>query len=178
MALATIAAVSGALALLLKQDSTPGVEITLPTPTPPLESKVHVSGAVRFPGVYVFEENDRLEDVVNAAGGLLPDADVSVINLAARLRDEQSYHLQSLGETPSPNADAPSSPEDGLIDINSASADDLTALPGIGAVRASAIVAHREAHGPFSAIEDILDVDGIGLGTYREIRGLIRVIHP
>lgn len=175
LVIAAIAAISGALALLLRNDSNPGIEIVLPTPTPTPELKVHISGAVRSPGVYTFQDGDRLQDVVNAAGGLLPEADPSAVNLAERMRDEGQFHIPKVGETPAITPSTDSAPEDLLIDINIASVPLLQTLPGIGEVRAAAIVEYRETRGPFRTTLDIMKVSGIGSGVYEDIRDLIRV---
>ena len=82
-----------------QQDTTPGIEVSLPTPTPTPELKVYVSGAVAQPGVYSFREGDRLQEAVHSAGGLLPDADATTVNMAALLEDEQHYHLPLAGES-------------------------------------------------------------------------------
>ncbi len=106
LVIAAMAAISGALALLLRNDSNPGIEIVLPTPTPTPELKVHISGAVRSPGVYTFQDGDRLQDVVNAAGGLLPEADPSAVNLAERMRDEgHSTYQRSVKRQLSPQVE-------------------------------------------------------------------------
>lgn len=175
LVIAAIAAISGALALLLRNDSNPGIEIVLPTPTPTPELKVHISGAVRSPGVYTFQDGDRLQDVVNAAGGLLPEADPSAVNLAERMRDEGQFHIPKVGEAPAITPGTESAPEDLLIDINTASVSLLRTLPGIGEVRAAAIVEYRETRGPFRTTLDIMKVSGIGSGVYEDIRDLIRV---
>ena len=97
--IATVAAVSSVLVLLLRPETSPGIEVSLPTPTPPPQLKVFVSGAVAQPGVYSFQEGDRLQEAVHSAGGLLPDADASAVNMAALLQDEQHYHLPLIEET-------------------------------------------------------------------------------
>jgi competence protein ComEA len=170
LVLAAIAALSGGIALLLRSEPDPGIEVVLPTSTPIPELKVHISGAVRLPGVYAIRRGDRVQDVVNAAGGLLPDADVSAVNLARRVGDEEHLHIPSVGDAPL------TTPEpDRRIDINSASLALLQTLPGIGEVKAKAIIDYREGNGPFQTPTDIMRVDGIGLQTYQNIRDLIRV---
>ena len=76
------------------------MEILLPTPTvaPDAETKVHISGAVRSPGVYAVADGDRLDEVVQAAGGLTDDADLAAVNLAARVKDENHWHIPVHGE--------------------------------------------------------------------------------
>ena len=189
---ATIAAVSGVLVLLLRPETSPGIEVSLPTPTPPPQLKVFVSGAVAQPGVYSFQEGDRLQEAVHSAGGLLPDADASTVNMAALLEDEQHYHLPLIEETstidasesshstttakdtsPTPDVTAPST--DNPIDINAASQARLQMLPGIGEVRAEAIIQFRKTYGPFGETSEITSVPGIGPATLENIRHLITV---
>ena len=165
--IATVAAVSGVLALLLQPDTNPGIEVSLPTPTPTPELKVYVSGAVAQPGVYSFREGDRLQEAVHSAGGLLPDADATTVNMAALLEDEQHYHLPLAGESKdsatsvpttasassnllstaenlSPTPDVATPSPDNPVNLNAASQARLQMLPGIGEVRAEAIIQFRE----------------------------------
>ena len=99
LAIATIAAISGVVALLIQRQTTPGIEVSLPVATPPPPVMIYVSGAVANPGVYEFQEGDRLQDVMLVAGGLLQDADPSAVNLSALLEDQQHYHFPKEGET-------------------------------------------------------------------------------
>ena len=195
--IATVAAVSGVLALLLQPDTNPGIEVSLPTPTPTPELKVYVSGAVAQPGVYSFREGDRLQEAVHSAGGLLPDADATTVNMAALLEDEQHYHLPLAGESkddkeistaapastnptlsarntsPTPDVAAPS--PDNPVNLNTAAQARLQMLPGIGEVRAEAIIQFREIHGPFGETSEVTSVPGIGPATFENIRHLITV---
>ena len=88
------------IALLLRPNSNAGVEITPPTATPTPELKVFVTGAVQSPGVYTLQQGNRVEDAVNAAGGLLPDADIRAVNMAKRVGDEEHFHVLGVGEAP------------------------------------------------------------------------------
>ena len=177
LGLAVLAAIAaGAFFLFRSSSSGGGIEIILPTSTvePRVELKVHISGAVRNPGVYQVEEGDRLVDVVEAAGGATEDADLSAVNLAERVADEDHWHIPGPGESvpaQEPAAQAVSK----KIDLNSATADELTGLPGIGPVKAESIVRHRENNGPFSRVDDLLDVSGIGTATLDSIRELVEV---
>ena len=189
---ATVAAVSGVLALLFRPETSPGIEVSLPTPTPPPQLKVYVSGAVAQPGVYSFQEEDRLQEAVQYAGGLLPDADTSAVNMAALLEDEQHYHLPLIEETStkaasesshstttakdtSPTPDVAALSPDDPVDINAASQKRLQLLPGIGEVRAEAIIQFRETYGPFGETSEVTSVPGIGPATLENIRHLITV---
>ena len=169
---AAAAAVAGVLYLLVSV-STPsdGMEIALPTPAPS-DIQVYVTGAVRGPGVYTVGADARLATAVEAAGGVTDEADLYAVNLAARLVDEAHWHIPTRGEAAAPAQQAGES-AGGRIDINSASVDSLVSLPQIGNVRAAAIVAYREANGPFASAEDLLNVTGIGPATLEAIRDLI-----
>ena len=174
-AVAAAAAVVGVLYLLLSA-STPsdGIEVVLATPAPSdiHDLQVYVTGAVREPGVYTVGANARLAAAVEAAGGATDEADLDAVNLAARLVDEAHWHIPTRGETAAPAQQAGKTAA-GKIDINSASVESLVSLPQIGEVRAAAIVAYREANGPFASAEDILNVAGIGPATLEAIRDLI-----
>lgn len=154
---------------------------------------VHVVGAVPRPGLYEFAEGARVQDAIDAAGGLLSTANVNAINLAALLGDGQqlSVPYQS-GQEPVGNASTlelpgsfdnndPASEEssiaaDGeLININTATLEELDSLPGIGPAIAQRIIDYRIENGPFSTIEEIMDVSGIGPATFDEIKDLIMV---
>lgn len=146
---------------------------------------VYVTGAVRHPDVYELPPGSLAVAAVEAAGGFTAEADPVAINLARRLDDGMQLHVPSLAEaapTPAPFSDpAPavrSVPVDlfaGLVNINMATAAELEALPGIGPSLAERILAHREANGPFTAVEEILDVSGIGEAKFDAIRDLISV---
>ena len=154
-----------ALALLARGDDAAQVRIVAPEPTADAaptatDIRVQVSGAVMSPGVYAMNNGDRVMNAIAAAGGVDPGADLSGINLALRVQDEAHYHVPTVGETPPPSPAGASSTSPGtggrgtssttnlLIDLNTASAQGLESLPGIGPVMAGRIVAHREVNGP------------------------------
>ena len=164
------------------------IQIIDPTPTPtqtPMPIHVHMTGAVQRPGVYLLPPESRLYQAVDAAGGLTSDADPERVNLADRIQDAQQVFIPRLGKTPPPSptpiaASLSRTTESGqlghgLININTASAADLDALPGIGPVYAARIIAYREAHGPFPSPAEIVQVKGIGTATYEKIKGRITV---
>ena len=132
---------------------------------------VHVSGRVVEPGVVLVAEGALVADVIAAAGGALSDANLALINLSRPVVGGE------LIEVPGPNGEATVLGGNGpdMIPLNSADAEELTALPGVGAVLARRIVAYRETHGPFTTAEDLLDVSGIGEAKLASIRELIRV---
>jgi competence protein ComEA len=150
---------------------------------------VHVIGAVPRPGLYKFPEGARVQDAIDAAGGLLAIANEDAINLAALLQDGQQLDIPyktgseptDLGTGPSdlPSSDlatpeATSSTTE-LININTATLEELDSLPGIGPTTAQKIIDYRTENGPFSAIEDIVNVSGIGPATFEDIKDLITV---
>ena len=178
LGVAIAASLAGAVVLLVRSSTSGGIiEIVLPTPAPErvAELKVYVTGAVHNSGVYVVREGDRLAEAVAAAGGATEEADMSAVNLAARVRDEDPWHIPVVGEVP-PATPAGGSKTTALsgpakVDLNSATAEELTKLPGIGPVLAQRIADHREANGRFAVVDDILNVNGIGRATLDKFRG-------
>ena len=152
------------------------------TETTGREIWVYVCGAVKCPGVYSLPEGARMFEAVDLAGGLLPQALPEVLDLAASLTDGQKVFIpdrdSQLSADPGPGFTAgiglSGADTDGRIDINKASSSELMELPGIGAVKAEAIVAYREQH-RFESIEDIRNVPGIKEGLFQKIKDLIRV---
>lgn len=145
-----------------------------PTPTPgPL--RVYVCGAVEFPAVYALPPGSLVEDAVAAAGGPTADADLDRINLAQELVDQQQITVPRRGEVtgPTPSPQTPATPQAGPVNLNTATAAQLEALPQIGPATAQDIVDFRETYGPFEAIEEILEIPGIGPSTFEQIRDLI-----
>ena len=146
---------------------------------------VYVSGAVANPGVYVVGEGSRLADVLLLAGGASAEADLTAVNLAAVVRDEDHWHVPKQGETSSADGGLVASGRDGgqgagmtaegRVDLNGADVETLKTLPGIGEVRARAIVGYREANGDFGSVDGLLEVDGIGVGIVEDIRELVSV---
>ena len=144
---------------------------------------VHVDGAVASPGVYELAiASPRVRDAVDAAGGLAQGADTSSMNLALPLGDGQKVHVPFEGEagaeadTNGGNAagSVPSSMPS-LVNINSATAEELDSLPGVGPSTAAAIVEDRDANGPFSSVEDLMRVSGIGEKKFAKLRDHICV---
>jgi competence protein ComEA len=143
------------------------------TPTPrPL--RVYVSGAVNRPDVYTLPPDSIVKDALMAAGGPAENADLDRINLALPVSDGQHVYVPLRGEVnppvqPPSDQRAPST----KININTADQAALDSLPGIGPVIAQRILDYRQANGPFDRIEDIMNVSGIGQGTFEKIRDLI-----
>lgn len=146
----------------------PPLAVTEPAAVSPGEITVHVSGAVTRPGLVSVAGERRVADAIAAAGGAATDADLERLNLAASVADGQQVVVPR--RTAAAIGDPPPGPDDHRIRVNVATAEELQRLPGVGPVLAARIVAHREANGPFRAIEDLLDVPGIGEGKLATLR--------
>lgn len=173
-----------AAGLILLVASPPrGEPITLPPAPTPAPIRVDVSGAVARPGVYPLPVGSRVQDAVEAAGGFLDNASQASLNLAMPLTDgskvlvpavpEPAARGQSAASGSTDPSDQPAVPT--LININTASADELMSLPGIGASKAAAIIRYRETNGPFTTIEQLMNVSGIGPATFESLKDLITV---
>lgn len=148
-----------------------------PASDPPGDLVVYVSGAVFYPDVYQLPPGARVKDVVEAAGGLRPDAAGERVNLAEPLHDAQHIHIPTtteLSTAPAPPAGSAAA-ADGLLDLNQASAADLEELPGIGPTLAERIVTRRVEQGPFHAVEELREVSGIGDKLFAQIAPLVTV---
>lgn len=119
---------------------------------------------------------DRIDDAIRAAGGLTVDADKSKINLAIKLTDEMKIHIYKKGESHSESINSlnNSNSNNKLVNINTASKEELCKLPGIGENKAKLIIEYREKH-KFTKIEDITKVSGIGKKTFEKIKNDITV---
>jgi competence protein ComEA len=137
---------------------------------------VHVSGAVRDPGVVTLPDGSRVADAISASGGAMPDARLDRLNLARRVDDGERIHVPRVGED-APPPEAPVSRgvlPDGRIDLNAASRAELETLPGVGPARAQAIIAERESR-PFRVPGDLRRVPGIGEATFQRLAPLVAV---
>lgn len=148
---------------------------------------VHVAGAVHSPGVYVLPVNSRVVDAVKAAGGATRSADVDAINLALPLVDSEQIVVPRRGEKivspKQPARDSSGSsrnttPKDqtsssSLVNINTATSTELEALPGVGPSTAKAIITYRETVAPFSSVDDLLRVSGIGPAKLEAMRAYV-----
>lgn len=137
---------------------------------------VDVAGWVRRPGVYEFAEGARVIDAIDAAGGARPGAVLSSLNLAAPLVDGTQVLVPKESQSaPTTETGTGTSGATGLVNVNSATNAELETLPGIGEVIAQAIVDHRTENGPFTSVEQLVDVSGIGDATLENIRELVTV---
>lgn len=135
------------------------------------EVVVHVAGAVSSPGVYTLPADSRVDDAVRAAGATA-DADLSQLNLAQKLADGQKITVPVAGATPADGSSAATTADSdngGLININTATQEELESLPSIGEVRAQAIITYREEHGGFRTIDELKEVSGIGDKIFADI---------
>ncbi len=152
--------------------------------------KIFVNGAVNQVDVYELPKGSRVQDAVEAAGGFSADAYTNNINLAAELNDGMQLFVSTQAEaellqsqlfiTPLQSSQpivhsSTSSSVEQRININTAMQDELETLPNVGPATAKNIITYREDHGRFEAIEDIMNVTGIGEGKFEDMQGLITV---
>jgi len=146
----------------------------LPSPTPP-SIVVDVGGRVRRPGLVTLPLGSRVADALRAAGGALRQHDLLSMNLAAKVSDGQLLLVGVPGATATTGAAAGAGGSTGPVNLNTATAEDLDALPGIGPVLAQHILDWRTAHGSFSSVDQLRDVSGIGDSTFADLAPLVTV---
>ncbi len=134
---------------------------------------VQVSGAVVKPGVYQVPAGSRVFVAVELAGGLTPEADEGSLNQAQALSDGQQVYVYALGEEYDRPGDVQAA--DGRVNLNTATAEELMSLPGIGQAKADSIISYRESSGGFQAIEDLMKIEGIKEGVFSKIKDRIRI---
>jgi competence protein ComEA len=139
---------------------------------------VHVVGAVRRSGLYRLTEGARVDDAIRQAGGATPRADLALVNLAAPLVDGQQVVVPARvrpvgGDTAGARPESALSGPPAAISLGTATLEQLDTLPGIGPVTAQRIVDWRQAHGPFSSVDDLDAVPGIGEARIEQLRDLV-----
>lgn len=163
-------------------------ELTTPTGSSPTEEPagaavsagmvvVDVTGAVRRPGVYTLRQGARIAEAISRAGGMTRHADSSLVNLAAPLADGEQVLVPARagagagvgGAAVAAVGSSPASP----VDLNTATVEQLDALPGIGPVTAQKIVDYRTQHGPFTSVDDLDAIPGIGPARIANLKGLV-----
>jgi len=151
--LVAIIAIGGIVAWSKYRGSQP-IEISIP-PSQELQGEIYIGGAVNNPGFYSLKAGDRIADIIQAAGGTTDSADLSSLKLYIPQTEEEQQPQK--------------------IDLNRAEAWLLQALPGIGEVRAQAIIDYRQQNKRFHSINELTKVEGIGVATYERIKHLITV---
>ena len=135
-------------------------------PKPAAVALVHVAGAVRTPGVYRLREGERIQDAIRRAGGTRPGADLNAINLAAKVADGQQVVVPRRGAAGAAaaavGAAAPGGPAQPPVSLNTATAEQLDTLDGVGPATAAKILDWRRQHGGFRSIDDLGEIPGIG----------------
>lgn len=157
-------------------------EVSTEVSEDPSQLVVDVKGAVAKPGLYTLEAGARVNDAVEAAGGLTSQADPKSINLAQKLSDEAVVYVASKDEnisvvasTTVSSAMSQDEKNTSLVNLNTATEADLQTVSGIGAKRAADIIAYREANGGFKSVDDLNNVSGIGDKTMESIRPYVTV---
>ena len=148
-------------------------------PEPVRKLLVHVVGAVRAPGLYELPEESRVDDAIREAGGAKAKAALELVNLAAPVADGQQVVVPLRGQlTAAPTGGPPGSPASsagGKVHLNSATLEDLDALPGIGPVTAQKILDYRTAHGAFQSVDELDAVPGIGPARLAQLKPLVEL---
>lgn len=160
-------------------------EINRPEETKEQESElifVYMCGAVRTPGVYELDNGARVYEAIALAGGMREDAAEAYVNQAQMLSDGEQIYIPTEEEVRQGNAvifpegdKSAGGTDNGKVNINTASEEELTTLTGIGNTRAKSIVEYREINGGFQTIEDLMKVDGIKEGVFEKIKDSITV---
>jgi competence protein ComEA len=158
---------------LVPINDTPQVEIS--TPHVVTSIKVYVAGAVKTPDVYELDEGSIVKDALKKAGGALDSADLVAINLARKINDGEEVVVPYKQSSTGASVASITTPSDSKININTATKSQLVSLPGIGDVKAQAIIDYRTKNGNFKRIEDIVNVSGIGEKTFESLKDLITV---
>ncbi|MDE3091565.1 MAG: helix-hairpin-helix domain-containing protein [Chloroflexota bacterium] len=171
--------------IVLRRPEPAALTIVTPTPRPTATLAsiiVDVRGAVAKPGVYTLAAGSRVQDALAQAGDVLPNAETRNLNLARRLNDGEQIYIPTIGEAttapPAPTGksaqlNAPTKTPLGKINVNTATLEELDALPGIGPSIAQRIIDYRNQNGSFKKIDDLKKVRGVGDALFDQIRDLV-----
>lgn len=154
-------------------------EVSITESTEQLEIMVDIKGAVKKPGVYTLSIEARLNELILLAGGFTEEAEIRQLNLAERLSDQQMIYVPNKEElefkvevAKEPDSSV-SQVGDSLVNLNTADSLGLQQLPGVGPAKAQAILTFREENGPFSSVDDLLQISGFGEKTVEKLRGMV-----
>lgn len=145
------------------------------------EIVVEIKGEVNKPDIYWLDENSIIDDLLSKAGGIKDEADISNINRAEKLRNHQSIYIPNKSEVETTNIQSTGANKssgisnDGIVNVNVATLEELDSLPGIGVARAGDIIKYREENGGFKTIEEMKNVKGIGDASYEKLKEKITV---
>jgi competence protein ComEA len=134
---------------------------------------VNVVGAVRRPGLYTLKDGSRVADAVIRAGGPTPKAQIELLNLAARIADGEQIVVPRRGLATRGASASGASAATGPVHLNSATLEQLDALPGVGPVTAQKILDYRQQHGAFGSVDELDAIAGIGPARLEQLRGLV-----
>ena len=175
------ASVVGALAWRSRPQAEPvRAPAVVAAPTPARSAApavvVAVTGRVRRPGVVTLPAGARVIDALRAAGGPQPGVDLALVNLARKVADGELIAVGVPGAAADPDPGAPAAPgSSGKVDLNTATLDQLDALPGVGPVLAQRILDWRESNGPFTSVDQLREVTGIGDAKYGDLKDQVTV---
>lgn len=177
--LLAFAIVGGGALLLLTRPQPVQITINPPVPTAapapthtPGPITVYITGAVQRPQTSLaLPAGSRVQEAIDAAGGLLDGADLDRVNLAQVLRDGDQVHVPSAGEAGDTILATPNT--GGMVSINRATTEELQTLPGVGPALAGRIITYRDENGPFMSLDDLDNVSGIGPSLLAELEGLV-----
>ena len=163
---------AGLVLLIATQPRGTAIELSPPPTESPIS--VHVVGAVANPGVYQLSPGSRAEQAVQAAGGFTANADAQALNLAVQLADGAKITVPEIGEFFN-SMERSSGISSILINLNTATIEELMTLPSIGQERAELIIQYRTDHGGFKSIEEIQEISGVGPATFEKLKDMITV---
>ncbi len=167
--------VAGVVAAATSGASPPGVASSATPSASTAGLVIDVAGRVRHPGLVHLPAGARVADALAAAGGALPGVDLTTVNLARALADGEQVVVGPPGAAPAGGAASSGSAPNALVDLNTATLEQLDSLPGVGPVLAQRILDWRTAHGRFSSIDELGDVGGIGAKKLADIVPRVRL---